>query len=39
LNAALLAEFKGRHADSESVELENLDALKLFRQELKQLQE
>lgn len=39
LNAALLAEFKSRHADSESVELENLDALKLFRQELKQLQE
>ena len=38
MNSALLAEFTKRGADCAAVELENLDALKLFKAEMKQLQ-
>ena len=37
MNSALLAEFEKCGANSKTVELENMDALKLFRAEMKRL--
>ena len=37
-NKDLVAEFKNREADTESVEIENREALKAFKEEMKRLQ-
>lgn len=37
VNSALLAEFEKRSANSKAVELENIDALKLFKAEMERL--
>jgi hypothetical protein len=39
MNKKLIAEFKNRQADTESIEIENRCALKAFREEMKRLQE
>lgn len=39
VNAALAAEFESRKADVEAVSVENRDALKAFKDEMKRLQE
>lgn len=38
MNQKLVAEFEAQHADIKSVELENRDALKAFREEMERLQ-
>lgn len=38
MNKKLVAEFEARQADTKSVELENRDALKAFREEMERLQ-
>lgn len=38
MNKKLIAEFEARQADTKSVELENRDALKAFREEMERLQ-
>lgn len=38
MNKKLVAEFEARQADTKSIELENRDALKAFREEMERLQ-